>query len=203
MQGLADGYFVLPYTIGDYLAGTKPRHGRRRRTPRSPRREADVAARLEQLLAIDGHAHGRLASTASWARSCGTTAAWRATTRACSKALDRIPELREEFWNDVRVPASAATLNQSLEKAGRVADFLELGELMCLDALQRESRAAATSAEENQTEDGEALRDDENFSLRRGLGVHGRRARPRSCTRSRSTFENVHPPASGATMMKT
>jgi len=80
------------------------------------------------------------------------------------KALDRIPELREEFWNDVKVPGAAATLNQSLEKAGRVADFLELGELMCLDALHRTESCGGHFRAESQTDDGEALRDDDAFS---------------------------------------
>jgi succinate dehydrogenase / fumarate reductase, flavoprotein subunit len=80
------------------------------------------------------------------------------------KALDRIPELRREFWNEVKVPGAAATLNQSLEKAGRVADFLELGELMCLDALHRTESCGGHFRAESQTEEGEAMRDDENFA---------------------------------------
>ena len=84
--------------------------------------------------------------------------------RACSEALERIPELREEFWQDVNVPGSDDELNQSLEKAGRVADFLELGELMCRDALHREESCGGHFREEHQTPDGEALRDDEHFA---------------------------------------
>ena len=113
------------------------------------------------------------------------------------KALDRIPELRREFWNDVKVPGSAATLNQSLEKAGRVADFLELGELMCLDALHRTESCGGHFRAESQTEEGEARRDDENFSYVAAWEYTGQ-ARPRSCTR-RTSSSSTSPPASAAT----
>ena len=107
------------------------------------------------------------------------------------EALGRIPALREEFWRNVNVPGSDAELNQALEKAGRVADFLELGELMCRDALHREESCGGHFREEYQTEDGEALPRRRAVRLRGGVGVPRRRRRAASCTRSRSTFEYV------------
>src|SRR5687767_13370568 len=127
MQGLADGYFVLPNTIGDYLArGVDPVD---RDAPEVRDAEAAVAGRVEKLLSIDGDrtvdSFHRELGHLMWDH-CGMER----TAEGLHKALDRIPELRREFWQSVKVPGSAATLNQSLEKAGRVADFLELGELM-------------------------------------------------------------------------
>ena len=161
MQGLADGYFVLPTTIGDYLAGAKltPVDD----APEVADAEGEVAARLDRLLAVDGHrtvdSFHRELGHVMW-DYCGMER----TEEGLRKALDRIPELRREFWNEVKVPGSAATLNQSLEKAGRVADFLELGELMCLDALHRTESCGGHFRAESQTDDGEALRDDDQFS---------------------------------------
>jgi succinate dehydrogenase / fumarate reductase flavoprotein subunit len=162
MQGLADGYFVLPTTIGDYLAGSKlspvPEDA-----PEVAAAEAEVAARVDRLLSIDGHrtvdSFHRELGHIMW-DYCGMER----SDEGLRKALDRIPELRREFWSQVKVPGSAATLNQSLEKAGRVADFLELGELMCLDALHRTESCGGHFRAESQTDEGEALRDDENFS---------------------------------------
>jgi succinate dehydrogenase / fumarate reductase flavoprotein subunit len=162
MQGLADGYFVLPTTIGDYLAGAKlsPVDDD---APEVAEAEGEVAARLERLLAIDGHrtvdSFHRELGHVMW-DYCGMER----NEEGLRKALERIPELRREFWNEVKVPGSAATLNQSLEKAGRVADFLELGELMCLDALHRTESCGGHFRAESQTDEGEALRDDENFA---------------------------------------
>jgi succinate dehydrogenase / fumarate reductase flavoprotein subunit len=162
MQGLADGYFVLPTTIGDYLAGAKlsPVDDD---APEVAEAEADVAARLHRLLSIDGHrtvdSFHRELGHVMW-DYCGMER----SEEGLRKALDRIPELRREFWNEVKVPGSAATLNQSLEKAGRVADFLELGELMCLDALHRTESCGGHFRAESQTDEGEALRDDEHFA---------------------------------------
>jgi succinate dehydrogenase / fumarate reductase flavoprotein subunit len=162
MQGLADGYFVLPTTIGDYLAGAKlapvdPG------APEVAEAEGEVAARLDRLLSIDGDrtvdSFHRELGHVMW-DYCGMER----SDEGLRKALDRIPELRKEFWNGVKVPGSAATLNQSLEKAGRVADFLELGELMCLDALHRTESCGGHFRAESQTDEGEALRDDEHFS---------------------------------------
>ncbi|QYN33050.1 fumarate reductase/succinate dehydrogenase flavoprotein subunit [Pseudonocardia sp. DSM 110487] len=161
MQGLADGYFVLPNTIGDYLArGVEPVATD---APEVREAEAAVAGRVEKLLSIDGDrtvdSFHRELGHLMWDH-CGMER----TAEGLRKALDRIPELRREFWQTVKVPGSAATLNQSLEKAGRVADFLELGELMCLDALHREESCGGHFRAESQTEDGEAARDDERFS---------------------------------------
>jgi succinate dehydrogenase / fumarate reductase flavoprotein subunit len=161
MQGLADGYFVLPNTIGDYLArGVEPVTAD---APEVREAEAAVAARVEKLLSIDGDrtvdSFHRELGHLMWDH-CGMER----TAEGLRKALDRIPELRREFWQSVKVPGSAATLNQSLEKAGRVADFLELAELMCLDALHREESCGGHFRAESQTEDGEAARKDDEFS---------------------------------------
>ena len=163
MQGLADGYFVLPTTIGDYLAGAKLTPGRPTTLPRSPRprrrsrRASTGCCRSTAHRTVDSF-HRELGHL-MW-DYCGMER----SDEGLRKALDRIPELRREFWSEVKVPGSAATLNQSLEKAGRVADFLELGELMCLDALHRTESCGGHFRAESQTDDGEALRDDENFS---------------------------------------
>ncbi|MHA6626065.1 fumarate reductase/succinate dehydrogenase flavoprotein subunit [Pseudonocardia sichuanensis] len=161
MQGLADGYFVLPNTIGDYLArGVEPVAAD---APEVREAEQAVADRVTKLLAIDGDrtvdSFHRELGHLMWDH-CGMER----TEEGLRKALDRIPELRREFWQSVKVPGSAATLNQSLEKAGRVADFLELGELMCLDALHREESCGGHFRAESQTEDGEAARKDDEFS---------------------------------------
>jgi succinate dehydrogenase / fumarate reductase flavoprotein subunit len=161
MQGLADGYFVLPATIGDYLArGVEPVAAD---APEVREAEQAVAARVDKLLSIDGDrtvdSFHRELGHLMWDH-CGMER----TAEGLRKALDRIPELRREFWQSVKVPGSAATLNQSLEKAGRVADFLELAELMCLDALHREESCGGHFRAESQTEDGEAARDDERFA---------------------------------------
>ncbi len=162
MQGLADGYFVLPTTIGDYLAGTRLAPVADN-APEVAAAEAEVAARIDRLLSIDGHrtvdSFHRELGQLMW-DYCGMER----SDEGLRKALDRIPELRREFWSGVKVPGSAATLNQSLEKAGRVADFLELGELMCLDALHRTESCGGHFRAESQTDDGEAQRDDEAFS---------------------------------------
>mgnify|MGYP002623689321 CR=1 FL=1 len=162
MQGLADGYFILPYTIGDYLAagGLEPVDASHAAFDDA---ERACRGRLERLLGINGSrsvdAFHRELGAIMWDK-CGM-----ARDRAgLEEALRLIPALREEFWRDVRVPGSAATLNQSLEKAGRVADFLEFAELMCRDALQREESCGGHFRTEYQTPDGEAMRDDERFA---------------------------------------
>jgi succinate dehydrogenase / fumarate reductase, flavoprotein subunit len=162
MQGLADGYFVIPYTIGDYLATQKP--GSRPSADRAEFRdaEANVRGMVNRLLSAKGshpvsYFHKRLGQI-MW-HYCGMAR----TREGLQAALKEIPALREEFWSSVRVPGSAATLNQSLENAGRVADFLELGELMCLDALTREESCGGHFREEHQYPDGECRRNDEAF----------------------------------------
>ena len=177
MQGLADGYFVLPATIGDYLA---PLLGHDAGPDRRPRRSATAEAgrrRRRSGSCCRSTARARsTGSTASSARSCGTTAAWPAARRASTKALAEIPALREEFWTDVRVLGDDESLNQSLEKAGRVADFLEFGELIVpRRAAPRGELRRALPRVEHQTEEGEALRDDEHFAYVARVGVHRRR----------------------------
>jgi succinate dehydrogenase / fumarate reductase, flavoprotein subunit len=162
MQGLADGYFVLPNTLGDYLASTKLEPV----TVDAPAVQAavaDVAERTRRLLAVKGKR-----TVASFHRELGRIM-WEYCGMARSaeglrKALELIPALRAEFWRDVMVPGEGADLNQTLEHAGRVADFLELGELMCRDALHREESCGGHFRIEHQTPDGEALRDDEHFA---------------------------------------
>ncbi|MEM1206358.1 MAG: succinate dehydrogenase (quinone) flavoprotein subunit, partial [Acidobacteriota bacterium] len=162
MQGLADGYFVLPYTIGDYLAGHM---GEKIDTdhPAFADVEREVNGRVETLLSIQGSR-----SVDSFHRELGKMV-WDycGMSRSASglkEALVKIPELREQFWSDVRVLGNGDNINQSLEKAGRVADFFELAELMCKDALERDESCGGHFREEHQTEEGEAMRDDERFS---------------------------------------
>src|SRR4051794_36276743 len=162
MQGLADGYFVLPYTLPSYLAG---QIGKRPSADRPEFREAEnqVRTRTEKLLSINGKrsvdSFHRELGLLLWDK-CGMAR----NEAGLREALSRIPQLREEFWRDVRVPGAEESLNQSLERAGRVADFLEFGELMCTDALTRDESCGGHFREEHQTPDGEALRDDENFA---------------------------------------
>ncbi len=162
MQGLADGYFILPYTIGDYLAGAKP--GRPVADHPEVRAVAEqVHARTRRLLGTKGKrtvdSFHRELGKLMWDK-CGMAR----SADGLRDAIQRIPALREEFWRNVNVPGSDAELNQALEKAGRVADFLELGELMCRDALHREESCGGHFRVEHQTVDGEARRNDERFA---------------------------------------
>jgi len=162
MQGLADGYFVAPYTVGNYLAGLKPSTCPSPDHPAAKAAEAEVNGRVSRLLGINGKEtptffHRELGKIL-W-EYCGMAR----NDAGLKKALQLIPELRQRFWEDVKVPGSGADLNQSLELAGRVADFMELGELMCLDALERRESCGGHFREEWQTPEGEAKRDDENF----------------------------------------
>ncbi len=162
MQGLADGYFVLPATIGDYLAGLpKGRPGTD--SPAFVAAEADVRGRIERLLAARGKR-----TVDSFHRELGqllwTHCGMARNASGLRTALDRIPALREEYWSDVRVLGGGEQLNQSLEKAGRVGDFFELAELICRDALHREESCGGHFREEYQTPEGEAQRDDERFA---------------------------------------
>ena len=162
MQGLADGYFVIPYTIGGYLAGIKPGTRISPEDPAVKAAEQSVADRTQRLIAIGGkqtptHFHRELGKV-MW-EHCGMGR----NEDGLKKALEIIPEIREQFWKDVCIPGSGQELNQSLEMAGRVADFIEIGELMCRDALERRESCGGHFREEWQTEEGEARRDDENF----------------------------------------
>jgi len=162
MQGLADGYFVIPYTIGNYLA---PEGGKRPTTghPAFKQTEADVRAQIQRFLSIKGkrsvESFHRELGLLMWDH-CGMGRSEKSLTRA----LNRIPALRQEFWENANVPGENESLNRSLEQAGRVADFLEFGELMCLDALKRNESCGGHFREEYQTPDGEAQRDDEHFA---------------------------------------
>ncbi len=163
MQGLADGYFVLPYTIGDYLSTEI-------RTPRIPtdtkeftEAEKEVTDRIEKLYSIKGtepadYFHKKLGQTMWENVGMGRT------EERLKKALDIIPKIREEFWTNLKLPGTPSEFNVELEKAGRIADFLELGELIARDALNRRESCGGHFREEMQTEDGEAKRDDENFA---------------------------------------
>jgi succinate dehydrogenase / fumarate reductase flavoprotein subunit len=189
MQGLADGYFVLPATIGDYLASSK-RAKIDSTHPDVRRVEADVAASARKLLDIKGKrtvdSFHRELGKIMW-DYCGMAR----NATGLKKALQLIPELRAEFWRNVNVPGSDVELNQALEKAGRVADFLELGELMCLDALHRQESCGGHFREEYQTEDGEALRNDELFAYVAAWEYCGP-GQPERLHREPLAFEYVH-----------
>jgi succinate dehydrogenase / fumarate reductase flavoprotein subunit len=162
MQGLADGYFVIPYTIGNFLAGEI-------RTPPTPidhpafvAAQKDVEDRINRLVNIKGQTsvetfHKRLGKI-MWDK-CGMAR----NAQGLQEAIAEIRQLKNEFWSDVRIPGEVNEMNFELDKAGRVADFIELGELMCIDALHREESCGGHFREEHQTEEGEALRDDANF----------------------------------------
>jgi len=188
MQGLADGYFVLPATIGDYLTRQTP--DKSGVVEQEAKGAAEVVTkRLNTLLGIKGKR-----TVDSFHRELGKII-WDECGMARSRsglegALKRIPELREEFWQNVAVPGSGAELNQSLEKAGRVADFLELGELMCRDALVREESCGGHFRVEHQTEDGEAKRDDEHYSFV-SAWQHVGDDKPQELVKEPLVFENI------------
>ncbi|TXS49153.1 fumarate reductase/succinate dehydrogenase flavoprotein subunit [Streptomyces sp. t39] len=162
MQGLADGYFVLPSTINDYLArgGFDPVDASH---PAVTAAVAETRARLAALLGADGDrtpdSFHREIGEVMW-EHCGMAR----TEEGLRKALERIPQIREEFWRRIKVPGTGEEFNQSLEKANRIVDYLELAELMCLDALHRAESCGGHFREESQTSDGEAARDDDAFA---------------------------------------
>jgi len=162
MQGLADGYFVLPHTIRDYLADG-PFEKVAADHPAVVEAEKNVKDRIEHFMTVNGtrsvDSYHRELGNIMW-EYCGMER----TEDGLRKAIDLIRTLRDDFWRNVRVLGSADSLNQSLEKAGRVADFMEFAELMVRDALHREESCGGHFREEHQTEDGEALRDDEHFA---------------------------------------
>jgi succinate dehydrogenase / fumarate reductase flavoprotein subunit len=189
MQGLADGYFVVPLTIGDYLGSTKLERVAEDNEEVRVTEEA-VRERTARLLAINGSRtvmsiHRELGKL-MW-EYCGMSR----DAAGLRTALVEIPKLRDEFWRDVRVPGTGAELNQSLEYAGRVADFLELAELMCLDALDREESCGAHFRVEHQTPDGEALRDDDEFAYVAAWDYAGE-GKPPALRKEPLVFENVH-----------
>lgn len=162
MQGLADGYFVIPYTVGNYLAGeigTKPIPTTHESFVAA---EKEVQDRIDKLMSIKGTEsvesfHKRLGKI-MW-NKCGMAR----NEQGLKEAIEEIRALREEFWRNVRIPGEVNEVNNELDKAGRVADFMELSELMCMDALNRRESCGGHFREESQTSEGEALRDDENF----------------------------------------
>lgn len=163
MQGLADGYFVIPYTLGNYLADEIRTKAIPTDHPAFVDAEKSVKETISKLMSIKGsksvdHFHKKLGKI-MWDK-CGMAR----NEQGLKEAIEEIKALRAEFWKEVRIPGDASEFNPELEKAGRVADFLELGELMCIDALQRRESCGGHFREESQTPDGEAQRDDENFS---------------------------------------
>jgi succinate dehydrogenase / fumarate reductase flavoprotein subunit len=172
MQGLADGYFVIPYTIGNYLAddiATKPisiDH------PAFIQAEKEVKERIDRLMGIKGTKtvesfHKRLGKI-MWEK-CGMAR----NVRQLQEAIEEIKHLKKEFWSDVRIPGGVNEVNTELDKANRVADFIELGELMCIDALHRNESCGGHFREEMQTEEGEAKRDDANFTYAAAWELRG------------------------------
>lgn len=188
MQGLADGYFVLPYTIGDYLAGADlsavdVSHAECGKV------EEESEQRLKRLLGVNGSRtvdslHRELGSM-MW-DNCGMSR----NETSLRETLSRIPELRDEFWKDMRVTGRGRDLNQTLEKAGRVADFLEFAELMCIDALQRDESCGAHFREEHQTDEGEARRNDEQYAYVAAWEFTGVWSEPK-LHKENLVFENV------------
>ena len=163
MQGLADGYFVLPYTIGDFLSTEIATPRMKTDEKEFVEAEKEVTDRIEKLYSIKGNEpvdyfHKKLGQV-MWDH-----VGMARTEESLKKAIELIPKIREEFWSNLRLPGNPGEFNVELEKAGRVADFLELGELMARDALNRRESCGGHFREEMQTEEGEAKRDDENFA---------------------------------------
>jgi succinate dehydrogenase / fumarate reductase flavoprotein subunit len=190
MQGLADGYFILPYTLANYLASTK-------QTPASPEQaefkkaEQETGERLRKLLSVKGKRtvdsfHRELG------KLCWDYCGMARSAKGLRTALEKIPALREEFWKSVAVVGGNEEFNTALEKAGRVADFLEFAELMCLDALEREESCGGHFREEHATPDGEARRDDEHFAHVAAWEYAGPDRKPIRNVEP-LTFDYVHP----------
>jgi succinate dehydrogenase / fumarate reductase flavoprotein subunit len=163
MQGLADGYFVIPYTIGAYLSNEIRTKAIETNHPAFLQAEKETQDRIDKLMGINGtksvdYFHKKL-GLIIW-NKCGMAR----SEKGLKEAIVDVRALREEFWKEVKVSGEANNMNPELEKAGRVADFLELGELMCVDALSRNESCGGHFREEYQTEEGEALRDDENYA---------------------------------------
>ncbi len=188
MQGLADGYFVIPYTIGNYLAQVKPGSWAAG-AAEARAAESGAVGRIDRLLSINGtrtvDSFHRELGRIMW-NDCGMAR----KAEGLRNAMARIPELRDEFWRSVRVLGRGESFNQSLEKAGRVADFLEFGELMCRDALHREESCGGHFRVEHQTPDGEARRNDEQFCYVAAWEYRGEAAEP-ALHREPLHFENI------------
>jgi succinate dehydrogenase / fumarate reductase flavoprotein subunit len=188
MQGLADGYFVIPYTLGDYLAGEKQEkistdHAAFKQA------ESEVSERIKRLLAINGtktvdEIHRALGKVV-W-DECGMAR----SAEGLKGAIEQVRKLRDEFWTNVRVLGTGEEVNQSLEKALRLADFLELAELMCVDALDRNESCGCHLRTEYQTPEGEARRNDDDFCYVAAWGYEGEGKAP-SLTKENLVFENI------------
>lgn len=191
MQGLADGYFVLPATINDYLARNPHQGEVTLEHPLVQEVLAETQDRLNLLLSVDGDrtpdSFHREVGELMW-EFCGMAR----TDAGLRKALERIPQIREEFWRRIKVPGTGEEFNQSLEKANRVVDYLELAELMCLDALHRAESCGGHFREESQTPDGEAARRDEEFGYAAAWEFTGTGEAP-ALHREDLVFEYVHP----------
>ena len=189
MQGLADGYFVIPNTVGHYLATAGPSEITADH-PEVKKVEEEVAERINTLVNSKGkravNEFHRELGLLMW-DGCGMAR----NEAGLKKALQRIPELRQEFWEDVNVTGSPGTFNQCLERAGRVADFMEQAELMCLDALNRSESCGGHFREESQTEEGEALRKDDEFAYVAAWENTGDLSNP-TLHKEELTFEEVH-----------
>ncbi len=190
MQGLADGYFVIPYSLSDFLAGVKAGDGLTTEHPEFQCTRSEVENRTKRLLSIKGKqtvdSFHRELGKVMW-EDCGMAR----NQKGLEAALQKIPAVREEFWKNVNVTGEAMEVNQALEKAGRVADFLELGELICRDALEREESCGGHFREEYQTEEGEALRNDDKFTHVAAWEYQGENVPPIRNTEPLS-FEYVH-----------
>jgi len=190
MQGLADGYFIIPYTIGNYLANAKLSKVAAD-APAAKEAVGNVAGISKKLLNANGKrtvdSYHRELGKIAW-EYCGMAR----NAEGLKKAVGMISQLREDYWKNVRVLGANEEFNQSLEKAGRVADFLELGELMCIDALQRNESCGGHFREEYQTPEGEALRDDTNYSYAAAWEFQGA-GKPASLTKEPLVFNYVKP----------
>jgi succinate dehydrogenase / fumarate reductase flavoprotein subunit len=190
MQGLADGYFIIPYTIGDYLASTKFK------SVKVDQQEykdsaADATSRINRLIEIQGKTtvnefHKQLGKVMWEYVGMGRN------KKRLQKALKLIPQIRDEFWKDVKVTGNGNDVNNEVEKAGRVADFLELGELLAFDALHREESCGGHFREEHQTPEGEAKRNDAKFSYVAAWEYQGE-DRKEKLHKEPLTFEYVKP----------
>jgi succinate dehydrogenase / fumarate reductase flavoprotein subunit len=190
MQGLSDGYFVIPYTLGHYLAGTKLDKVTIE-DPEFKASEAEIHGQVQKLLSIRGKRtvnsfHKQLGKI-MWDQ-CGMAR----NAPGLKQAIGEIQQLREEFWSNVNVLGDNDGMNQNLEHAGRLADFLELGELMCRDALHREESCGGHFREEYQTEEGEALRNDADYTYVAAWEYRGANVEP-VLHKEPLTFEYVHP----------
>jgi succinate dehydrogenase / fumarate reductase, flavoprotein subunit len=190
MQGLADGYFILPYTIGDYLASTKLENVGEDH-PEVKRVVSDVQCGIKRLLETKGKrtvtSFHRELGHIMW-DYCGMAR----NATGLQKAIGMIQELREEYWSNVTVTGGPEELNQQLEYAGRVGDYFELGELMCVDALERHESCGGHFREEHQTEEGEALRHDDTYSYVSAWEYRGEGQAP-ALNQEPLEFEYVHP----------